>query len=415
MRTKIIKGHRPEHIKRSNRLTILMELWNEKFLSVSELSIKSGLSHTTIHKCLLFLKSQKLIVSIGHGDSSEEGGKPPEIYQINDSREYFLTIHISSSKINVGIFSVRPILLGSLKKNYSYSDSLKTIWDIVIDLTDKIILDNKIDKKNIKRISVALPGLVNHSLGIWILNPWRPDWGKNINVISEITKKLNINCDVIVDNEFRFIAQASKKKDCLEKEKNFVLFGAGEGLGSGIISEGKLKRGSHFFSGEIGHMIIEPNVNFSCACGGVGCFESLLLIPRVIEKIVTLKNQFPSSILSNLELKSITIQKLFEAWNSNDQLAVKVMEEIVEWFSRAISNLIVTIDPDAIFIYGIYTEAGDLFLKRLRNRIQSVFYSEFPKEIHIRFSKLDELSALWGGAYNLTERLIEDINFEENK
>jgi glucokinase len=48
----------------------------------------------------------------------------------------------------------------------------------------------------------------------------------------------------------------------------------GTGIGGGIIIDGKLFRGTYGSAGEIGHMLITPDLGFVCGCGNSGCFMS---------------------------------------------------------------------------------------------------------------------------------------------
>jgi len=47
------------------------------------------------------------------------------------------------------------------------------------------------------------------------------------------------------------------------------------GVGGGIISGGKLFRGSSGYAGEIGHMVIDPQGR-RCSCGKIGCLETVV-------------------------------------------------------------------------------------------------------------------------------------------
>ena len=53
---------------------------------------------------------------------------------------------------------------------------------------------------------------------------------------------------------------------------DLVLLTLGTGIGGGIISGGRIVRGSVGMAGEIGHISVVPNGN-PCGCGNQGCLE----------------------------------------------------------------------------------------------------------------------------------------------
>ena len=46
----------------------------------------------------------------------------------------------------------------------------------------------------------------------------------------------------------------------------------GTGIGGGVVSGGRLVVGAHGFTGEFGHMVVDPN-GPPCPCGRRGCWE----------------------------------------------------------------------------------------------------------------------------------------------
>ncbi len=47
------------------------------------------------------------------------------------------------------------------------------------------------------------------------------------------------------------------------------------GIGSGIISDGALRRGAQGAAGDLGHIHVPRDVDAVCRCGNVGCLEAV--------------------------------------------------------------------------------------------------------------------------------------------
>jgi predicted NBD/HSP70 family sugar kinase len=64
-----------------------------------------------------------------------------------------------------------------------------------------------------------------------------------------------------------------------------MLYVTGEvGVGGGIISEGRLLRGSGGYSGEIGHMPLDPGGR-PCVCGRRGCWETMVGLSALLRQV----------------------------------------------------------------------------------------------------------------------------------
>jgi glucokinase len=182
---------------------------------------------------------------------------------------------------------------------------------------------------------------------------------------------------------------------------------AGYGLGSGVIIENDIKRGFHKIMGEVGHMVINPSEEIVCACGSRGCFEVMVSVERLKKIISDNKNKFPDSIIFNISnngnLKNLTPEEIFEAYKGNDRLAVFAINDIINWLAIGIANIILIYDPQVIVIHGIYTRAGENFLKHLRKRAEQISLTSVKKDTKIKFSELGEMSGvLRAAAYVVT-------------
>ncbi|HET7560697.1 MAG TPA: ROK family protein [Limnochordia bacterium] len=63
---------------------------------------------------------------------------------------------------------------------------------------------------------------------------------------------------------------------------NYVYVTISTGVGGGVVLDGRLWRGAHGLSGEIGHLCIEPGGE-SCACGARGCLERCASGPAIVQ------------------------------------------------------------------------------------------------------------------------------------
>jgi len=75
---------KPQSLSRMNRRLILNLLSSATELSVAELSERAHLSKPTIAKILNQYLARGLVVNVGKGSSTDEGGKRPTLYRFNE-------------------------------------------------------------------------------------------------------------------------------------------------------------------------------------------------------------------------------------------------------------------------------------------------------------------------------------------
>ena len=85
---------KPKSLKQANRKVILGLLRSSGELSIAELSEKAKQSKTTVMKIINYYVEQGFVIRSGKGESSEEGGKKPTLYQFNTMGGYVYVCQI---------------------------------------------------------------------------------------------------------------------------------------------------------------------------------------------------------------------------------------------------------------------------------------------------------------------------------
>ncbi|MEV0902849.1 ROK family protein [Actinoplanes sp. NPDC049802] len=112
--------------------------------------------------------------------------------------------------------------------------------------------------------AVAVPGIVDRTRATVTLAPnlgWRD---------LDVTEVLPGDVHGLLDNEANF---AALSEATLLHDRASYLYVSGQiGVGAGIVLDGRLYRGTHGWSGEIGHLTVDRD-GPACPCGRRGCLE----------------------------------------------------------------------------------------------------------------------------------------------
>ena len=153
--------------------------------------------------------------------------------------------------------------------------------------------------------------------------------------------------------------------------KDFIMLTLGTGVGSGIVTGGKLLYGSNGFAGELGHVIVRRDNGRVCGCGRKGCLEtycSATGVARTAREM--LANDQRPSLLRDLDPEKITSLDVSIAAEKGDELALEIYQFTGHLLGEACANFAAFSAPEAFIFFGGMTKAGDLIMNPIKESYQ---------------------------------------------
>jgi glucokinase len=176
-----------------------------------------------------------------------------------------------------------------------------------------------------------------------------------------------------VDNDANVAAWGEYRFGAGRGCTDMLLVTVGTGIGGGIVSGGKLFRGTHGFAGEIGHVIVEPNGPL-CGCGNRGCWEQVAA-GRAIDRLGReAAGEHPESRLAELssgDPSKVDGRMVTKAATAGDLVAAGVLAEVGRRLGEGIAGLVNVLDPEIVVIGGGAINAGDLLLDPAREAFRA--------------------------------------------
>ena len=386
-------------LKQTNRKVILNILRDSGEISIADLSKEVNLSKPTLMTIINYYLKNGLVINTGKGDSTEEGGKKPNIYKFNEDGGYAIGMIISANKLTAVITNLKSKILYKTSVPLKTNEGFDSVLKKIIDSYNYLTKNPEINKERITGLAIGAYGITNFAEGKVIFSPHFPSWGRDLMLKEKIIELIPENIPVMVDNHSRFQVFAEKILGLAKDKDNIVAIQAGKGLVAGVIIENEIKRGNHSLIGEIGHMIVDPEAREICACGGKGCFEVMVSINRLLRMAKEKYKEYPdSTIFKENNPDAIDIYDIFDASNKGDKLALDLMNNAINWFGIGISNIILMYDPQIVIIQGIFTEAGEYFFENLREKINKISLFSIKRETEIKYSELGDIAGVLGAA-----------------
>lgn len=378
-------------------------------VSIADIAEKVRLSKPTIKKIIDLYEAQEMVTAVGKGDSTEEGGKRPTIFRFNRNRGCALAVHLGPDFVFGALTDLNGDILHSLYYNFSFRDMdrvMEQICATILELYDRV----NHQETNVIGIGIGLPGIVGAEDGSWIFSPHFVEWGTHLPFKQMLQERLGLDLPIFVDNVNRLQAFAEYVKGRGKGTRSLVVVDAiCEGLGAGILIDGGMYEGAESLSGEIGHMVLQPDGGPDCICGGKGCFEALVSTKRIRRTLQAHREIRTESLVyaDGSDADEVNLDSLFRAYRQGDPFAEEIIEDIVKWFAIGLNNVIMVYDPEEIVLEGIYSDAGPRFLENLRAKINQMSLPCINRSVEIVFSDFGRERGVLGAANFLLARYFE--------
>lgn len=280
-----------------------------------------------------------------------------------------------------------------LSENRILTREYPDITDFVTALSEAILKLVKEDHDLIG-IGIGAPN-AHYYKGTIELAPNLP-W-KGIVPLAEMMKKKS-NIPVVVTNDANAAAVGEMVFGGARNMKNFIVLTLGTGLGSGIVINGEVLYGHTAFAGELGHTTVVPGGR-ECGCGKKGCLETYASASGLVRTVQqVLSETRDESQLRDIAPSALTSKIVADAASKKDAVAVKAMNYTAEMLGLAITNSVVFSSPEAVFLFGGLTKAGDILFNPVREYVDKNVMPVFKGTVKILPSGIPESNAAVLGA-----------------
>ncbi|MEO1254358.1 MAG: ROK family protein [Bacteroidota bacterium] len=240
-----------------------------------------------------------------------------------------------------------------------------------------------------------------------IVNPPNLPWKGVSAFASEVEKVFKLKCALTNDANAAALGEMVYGK--AKEMKDFVVLTVGTGLGSGIVINGDLVYGKHGFAGELGHTLVNANGRY-CACGKRGCLETYVSatgIRRTVYKL--LADYTEPSVLRSISFDDLSTRTITEAAEKGDKIAIEAFKYTGRVLGMKLSDFVVHTDPEAIFLLGGLSNAGDhLFIPAQENMERHMMPLFLDKKIQLQPSGLKDDDAPILGASSLVWKYLDN-------
>lgn len=331
-------------VRRANLARVLDEVRRGEVVSRAEIAARSGLTKATVSNLAGELIDRGLIRETG---LRREGavGRPGRSLELDGSGITALGLEINSKYLAARGTDLagRVIVerrLGFDAMHTRPEDTLDRLAGLAREAIAELS-DQGSAHSFLAGIAVAVPGLVDADTGRVRYAP-NLEW-HGVAVTESLRDRLGNDVPIVVDNEANLSALA--ELHAMEKPAADLVYLTGEvGVGAGLITGGRLLRGSSGFSGEVGHVPVDLDGGL-CGCGRRGCLETKIGLPAVLRAAA------PDLIAADADPQDQAHALRRRAEDGGPE-ALAGFDEIGKWLGIGASMLVNLLNPEAVVLGG---------------------------------------------------------------
>lgn len=270
-------------------------------------------------------------------------------------KKYCFGIDVGGTTVKCGLFSANGEVLDKWEiKTITDNNGERVLPDVAESIKNKM-LQYKIEKDTVAGIGIGVPGPVKEDGTVE--RAVNLHWGYK-DIVQELESLTGI--PVRAGNDANVAALGEMWQGGGKGCKNLIMVTLGTGVGGGIIINGEIIAGSHGAGGEIGHAVVDPDIQVPCNCGNYGCLEQVASatgIARLAREELAV-NDTPTK----LRREHISAKTVFDAYKNKDKVAEIVVARFARYLGMALAQFACVVDPDVIVIGGGVSRAGQVLI-----------------------------------------------------
>lgn len=309
---------------------------------------------------------------------------------------YTIGIDIGGSNTDIGIVRDDGLIVGRSSIPTDRYNTAETYMEAIATLIQQLLSENNIAQ--LQGIGIGAPNGNPNTVSIEANTA-------NLRIKTAIPLGdylgARFGVPVQLDNDANAAAVGEMVYGGAKGMRHFIMLTLGTGVGSGIVIDGQLLHGAHGMAGELGHAIVVPGGR-PCSCGRQGCIEMYASARGICQNYreALLKKHPGKTVPEDLSCKYVGESAL-----QGDPVAVEAYDTTARWLGVALANAAAFSEPEAIFLMGGPTRAGEALMCPLRRYFEENLLFLYKGKIKILLSQLaqNDVAILGAAALGIAE------------
>lgn len=371
--------------------------------TIPELSKEFNISIPKINECINELIEDALVQD--NGKSTSGIGRKPNSYGLLPNAAFFVGVQVSHDHLSIVVMNMKKDIIASQEEiPHRLENNQESLQNICREI-NQFIATHQIQKDKILGVGINLSGRINYRTGYSYsyFNFYEDPLSKYF--------EQELQLRTYLENDSKALAYGEFSSGILKDEKDALFVNVDNGIGLGILINGKIYYGKSGFSGEFGHIPIFDN-DIICRCGKKGCLETEASGFALRNRVIAALQNGATSILKKKfnDLEDIRLSDIITAAKKDDNLAIELINELGEKLGHGLATLINIFNPEIIIVGGILAKSEEYLMLPLKNAVNKFSLSIVNKDTKLAYSNNGEKLAAFGACLLIRDRLLSIID-----
>lgn len=351
MHSAVVGAERIDHgTMRTINLALLLGVLRSGPISRAELSRRTHLSKASITSLAAELAARGLVRE-GSPDRNGTVGRPGTMLTLEGARVCGVGLEINAEYLAVCVVDLCGTVLYDRAQPFDVaslpiSDVLDEVAGIMRDTLEQL----HSARRHVAQVMVSAPGVIKQPAGTVHLASnlgWR-----DVPLRSQLLQRLDADISLQVENDAKLAAVAEYRRYEDSDVRDLVYLSGDIGVGAGIIAAGQLMRGWSGFSGEVGHLHLDPR-NLPCHCGRTGCWEARVGLPEFLAHTGDRLGAQPIDRL---------LTQIQDRATRGDQQVLNALDDLATSLAEGLSVVIDMLNPRVVVLGGYFSWFTDFLI-----------------------------------------------------
>ena len=343
-------------IREINQFTILNTIRSQEAISRVELAQLTGQSKAAVTNITARLIENHLIYEKASQDSKQRGRKRVML-ALNPDAAYVVGIKVAAYMISCAVTDMAGTVRSAMDLPVATSNKpVEWVADLIEQGVSHCVRNAGLTLDRISGIGTGIPGLIDRKRGI---NHWTLFYQKDSIPLRQLIQE-RFDMPVWVENDANTVTMAHQWFGHGRGIDNFLVVTIEDGVGMGIVVNGRLYTGEQGMAAEFGHMVVRPGGR-PCRCGKNGCLEAYVSNFSIIGQ---------AARHLGVDRTQLAYRTVLDAAMAGNPAIVDLFSQAGKVLGLGISGLIQVFSPRRIIFSGRGVEAGSLVFDALHAQLE---------------------------------------------
>jgi len=304
--------------------------------------------------------------------------------------QYVIGIDAGGTKVAYGLFDPNGKLADRTQHPTDVCATGTVFSDTLVENVRAMLERNGLKDEELGGIGICMPSFILFDEGTVLMTSAMPGI-KRFPMRDYLAERIRTR--IVLDNDSNAGALAEYRRGAGRGSRHMVYVTSGTGLGSGIVIDGKLFRGSYGWAGECGHMLATPDEGLLCGCENRGCFMSYASGRSIAARV---RGQMSYCNTTSLTPETADGEHVLAAYHEGDPLALEMIETTAHYLGVCVFNIYQLLNINRFVFGGGLTHFGDVLFDRVKAEFDK--YNHIPLPVEFRMAELGDDMGLVGAA-----------------